>query len=160
MPLPDIKATAFLMDEKKLFGAYIRKKRLEAGLTQKELAGRLYVTESSGHKGYSVSGPAADAAVVIEGSGLSGGDFPAQLGVHPGQHGGRLLPLHQGDYSGPSGGGTWPFVQDLQEVFLMDEKKLFGAYIRKKRLEAGKELVLRYAQLPADSRNQGDVRVR
>ena len=35
------------MDEKKLFGAYIRKKRLEAGLTQKELAGRLFVTESS-----------------------------------------------------------------------------------------------------------------
>ncbi len=34
------------MDEKKPFGDYIRKKRLEAGLTQKELAGRLYVTES------------------------------------------------------------------------------------------------------------------
>lgn len=31
---------------KKPFGDYIRKKRLEAGLTQKELAGRLYVTES------------------------------------------------------------------------------------------------------------------
>lgn len=29
------------------FGAYIRKKRLEAGLTQKELAGLLFVTEST-----------------------------------------------------------------------------------------------------------------
>lgn len=35
------------MVEKKPFGEYIRKKRLEAGLTQKELAGRLFVTESS-----------------------------------------------------------------------------------------------------------------
>lgn len=35
------------MEEKKPFGDYIRKKRLEAGLTQKELAGRLFVTESS-----------------------------------------------------------------------------------------------------------------
>ena len=35
------------MEEKKSFGAYIRKKRLEAELTQKELAGRLFVTESS-----------------------------------------------------------------------------------------------------------------
>ncbi|MCI9670245.1 MAG: helix-turn-helix transcriptional regulator [Lawsonibacter sp.] len=35
------------MEEKRPFGDYIRKKRLEAGLTQKELAGRLFVTESS-----------------------------------------------------------------------------------------------------------------
>ena len=35
------------MNEKKSFGAYIRKKRLEAGLTQKELAERLFVTEST-----------------------------------------------------------------------------------------------------------------
>ncbi|WP_251316194.1 helix-turn-helix domain-containing protein [Flintibacter muris] len=35
------------MEDKKPFGDYIRKKRLEAGLTQKELAGRLFVTESS-----------------------------------------------------------------------------------------------------------------
>lgn len=34
-------------DEKKSFGEYIRKKRLSANLTQKELAGRLYVTEST-----------------------------------------------------------------------------------------------------------------
>ena len=35
------------MEEKRPFGEYIRKKRLEMGLTQKELAGRLFVTESS-----------------------------------------------------------------------------------------------------------------
>lgn len=35
------------MEEKRSFGEYIHKKRLEAGLTQKELAGRLYVTESA-----------------------------------------------------------------------------------------------------------------
>ena len=35
------------MNEKKSFGEYIRKKRLEAGFTQKELAGRLFVTEST-----------------------------------------------------------------------------------------------------------------
>lgn len=35
------------MDEKKTFGAYIRRKRGEAGLTQRELAQALYVTESS-----------------------------------------------------------------------------------------------------------------
>ena len=35
------------MEEKRPFGEYIRKKRLEVGLTQKELAGRLFVTESS-----------------------------------------------------------------------------------------------------------------
>ena len=35
------------MEERRPFGDYIRKKRLEAGLTQKELAGRLFVTESS-----------------------------------------------------------------------------------------------------------------
>lgn len=35
------------MNEKESFGAYIRKKRLEAGLTQKELAGQLFVTEST-----------------------------------------------------------------------------------------------------------------
>lgn len=35
------------MEEKKSFGEYIRKKRLEAGMTQKELAGRLFVTEST-----------------------------------------------------------------------------------------------------------------
>lgn len=35
------------MNEKKSFGEYIRKKRLEAGLTQKELAEQLFVTEST-----------------------------------------------------------------------------------------------------------------
>ena len=35
------------MNEKKPFGEYIRKKRLEAGLTQKELAEQLFVTEST-----------------------------------------------------------------------------------------------------------------
>ena len=35
------------MNEKESFGAYIRKKRLEAGLTQKELAQQLFVTEST-----------------------------------------------------------------------------------------------------------------
>lgn len=35
------------MDETLSFGAYIRKKRMEAGLTQKELARRLFITESS-----------------------------------------------------------------------------------------------------------------
>lgn len=35
------------MNEKKSFGEYIRKKRLEAGLTQKELAAQLFVTEST-----------------------------------------------------------------------------------------------------------------
>lgn len=35
------------MNEKRSFGEYIRKKRLEAGLTQKELAGKLFVTEST-----------------------------------------------------------------------------------------------------------------
>ena len=35
------------MNEKKPFGEYIRKKRLEAGLTQKELAAQLFVTEST-----------------------------------------------------------------------------------------------------------------
>ena len=35
------------MDEKKSFGAYILKKRQEQGLTQKELARKLYVTEST-----------------------------------------------------------------------------------------------------------------
>ena len=34
-------------EEKRSFGEYIRKKRLEAGLTQKELAGQLFVTEST-----------------------------------------------------------------------------------------------------------------
>lgn len=34
-------------DNKKSFGEYIRGKRQEAGLTQKELAGRLFVTEST-----------------------------------------------------------------------------------------------------------------
>ena len=34
-------------DERKSFGEYIRRKRLEAGLTQKELAGQLFVTEST-----------------------------------------------------------------------------------------------------------------
>ena len=34
-------------DEKKSFGEYIRRKRQEAGLTQKELAGQLFVTEST-----------------------------------------------------------------------------------------------------------------
>ncbi len=33
--------------EKKSFGEYIRKKRLEAGLTQKDLAAQLFVTEST-----------------------------------------------------------------------------------------------------------------
>ena len=36
-----------MSDEKKSFGEYIRRKRLEAGLTQKELAGQLFVTEST-----------------------------------------------------------------------------------------------------------------
>ncbi len=35
------------MNEKKSFGYYIRKKRLEAGLTQRELAEQLFVTEST-----------------------------------------------------------------------------------------------------------------
>lgn len=35
------------MNESGSLGGYLRKKRLEAGLTQKELAGRLYVTESA-----------------------------------------------------------------------------------------------------------------
>lgn len=35
------------MNEKKPFGEYIRKKRLEMGLTQRELADRLFVTEST-----------------------------------------------------------------------------------------------------------------
>ncbi|MDE7004572.1 MAG: helix-turn-helix domain-containing protein [Oscillospiraceae bacterium] len=35
------------MNEKKPFGDYIRKKRLEAGLTQRELAEQLFVTEST-----------------------------------------------------------------------------------------------------------------
>ena len=35
------------MNEKKSFGGYIRKKRLEAGLTQRELAEQLFVTEST-----------------------------------------------------------------------------------------------------------------
>lgn len=35
------------MDEKKSFGEYIRRKRQEAGLTQRELAERLYVAEST-----------------------------------------------------------------------------------------------------------------
>lgn len=35
------------MNEKKPFGEYIRRKRLEAGLTQKELAEQLFVTEST-----------------------------------------------------------------------------------------------------------------
>lgn len=35
------------MEKKKPFGEYIRKKRLESGLTQKELAQRLFVTEST-----------------------------------------------------------------------------------------------------------------
>ena len=43
------------MEEKRPFGDYIRKKRLEAGLTQKELAGRLFVTESSVSKWERVS---------------------------------------------------------------------------------------------------------
>lgn len=34
-------------DEKRSFGEYVRRKRLEAGLTQKELAGQLFVTEST-----------------------------------------------------------------------------------------------------------------
>lgn len=34
------------MEEKQSFGAYIRRKRQAAGLTQKELARRLFVTES------------------------------------------------------------------------------------------------------------------
>ena len=36
-----------LMDEKKSFGAYIRRKRQSAGLTQRDLAQALYVTEST-----------------------------------------------------------------------------------------------------------------
>ena len=35
------------MNEKKAFGEYIRRKRLEAGMTQGELAGQLFVTEST-----------------------------------------------------------------------------------------------------------------
>lgn len=35
------------MDEKKSFGEYIRRKRLGIGMTQRELAQALYVTESS-----------------------------------------------------------------------------------------------------------------
>ena len=35
------------MEEKRPFGEYIRKKRLELGLTQRDLAQRLYVTEST-----------------------------------------------------------------------------------------------------------------
>ena len=35
------------MEQNNSFGQYIRKKRLAAGLTQKELAGRLHVTESA-----------------------------------------------------------------------------------------------------------------
>ena len=35
------------MDEKETLGAYIRNKRQQAGMTQKELAELLYVTESS-----------------------------------------------------------------------------------------------------------------
>ena len=35
------------MDEKKSFGEYIRRKRLQAAFTQKELAQQLYVTEST-----------------------------------------------------------------------------------------------------------------
>ena len=35
------------MEQKNSFGQYIRQKRLAAGLTQKELAGRLHVTESA-----------------------------------------------------------------------------------------------------------------
>lgn len=35
------------MEEKKSFGGYIRKKRLDAGMTQKELAEQLFVTEST-----------------------------------------------------------------------------------------------------------------
>lgn len=35
------------MDEKKSFGEYIRKKRQEAGLTQRGLAELLFVTEST-----------------------------------------------------------------------------------------------------------------
>ena len=35
------------MDEKKSFGAYIRKKRQDGGLTQRQLADRLYVAEST-----------------------------------------------------------------------------------------------------------------
>ena len=35
------------MDEKKSFGEYIRRKRLGAGMTQRELAQSLYVTEST-----------------------------------------------------------------------------------------------------------------
>lgn len=34
-------------NERKSFGEYIRRKRLEAGLTQRELAGQLFVTEST-----------------------------------------------------------------------------------------------------------------
>lgn len=35
------------MDEKKPFGLYIRKKRMERDLTQRELADRLHVSEST-----------------------------------------------------------------------------------------------------------------
>ena len=35
------------MEEKRSFGEYIRKKRLELAMTQKDLAQRLYVTEST-----------------------------------------------------------------------------------------------------------------
>ena len=35
------------MENKRPFGGYIRKKRQDAGLLQKELAQRLYVTEST-----------------------------------------------------------------------------------------------------------------
>ena len=35
------------MEEKRPFGEYIRKKRLEKAMTQRELAQRLYVTEST-----------------------------------------------------------------------------------------------------------------
>ncbi|MDE6588851.1 MAG: helix-turn-helix domain-containing protein, partial [Oscillospiraceae bacterium] len=36
-----------MSDEKKSFGEYIRRQRLEAGLTQKGLAAQLFVTEST-----------------------------------------------------------------------------------------------------------------
>ena len=35
------------MEEKRSFGEYLRKKRLELAMTQKDLAQRLYVTEST-----------------------------------------------------------------------------------------------------------------
>ena len=35
------------MENKKTFGAYILKRRRELGMTQRELAERLYVTESA-----------------------------------------------------------------------------------------------------------------